>query len=89
MILELAKGLEMIQKQGEPRDFVVQEIASFQKSFLDSMDADFDTSRAVEALLELSRRMKPLIHEIKRTEGEHALGFLREADEILGLSGAN
>lgn len=89
VILELAKGLEMIQKQGEPRDFVVQEIASFQKSFLDSMDADFDTSRAVEALLELSRRMKPLIHEIKRTEGEHALGFLREADEILGLSGAN
>lgn len=88
-ILELVKELDMIQKQGEPRDFMVQRIASYHKSFLDSMDADFDTPRAVETLLELSRWMKPLILEMKSIEGEHALGFLREADGILGLSGAN
>jgi cysteinyl-tRNA synthetase len=88
-ILELIRELEKIQKQGEPRDSVVQRIASLRRRFLDSMDADFSTTRAVQTLLELSKWVKPLARDMKKSEGEQALSFLREADVILGLSGAN
>lgn len=89
MILGLVKELGKSQKQGEPRDSIVQGIESLRWSFLDSMNTDLDTSGAVDALLELSRWIKPFVSDIRRSEAKHALNFLREADEILGLSGTN
>lgn len=89
MILDLAEELKKIQRSGEPRESVEQSIASLKRRFIDSMDDDFDTSKAVLTLLELVDWIAPLLPELRASEARLALNFLEEADTILGLTGTD
>ncbi|MFQ6107751.1 MAG: cysteine--tRNA ligase [Thermoplasmata archaeon] len=88
-VLRLMRGMEKIQEAGKPRQPIKEKIASLRRRFMNSMDSDFDTKKAVLVLLEFADWIEPLVPELRRTEAEMGSSFLGSADAILGLTGAN
>lgn len=67
--------------QAESDTGEVFDCASYEKAFLEAMDDDFDTPRAIEVLLKLAREIK----ESNRRGLSNAKAFLNRALNILGL----
>ncbi|MCK4366655.1 MAG: cysteine--tRNA ligase [Thermoplasmata archaeon] len=89
LILGFEKDLKEVEKDGKPRGFVEEEIARHRKTFMDSMDNDFDTPGAITALLDFAGCAKTSPDDLRTTEARLALGVLSEADSVLGLTGAD
>ncbi len=89
LILGFEGGLKEVERGGEPRGSVEEEIAHYRKRFMDSMDNDFGTPGAIRALLDFAGSEKTSPDELRMTEARLALGVLNEADSILGLTGAD
>jgi len=83
------RGLKEVEKEGELRGPVEEEIAHYRKRFMDSMDDDFDTPGAIKALLDFAGSERTSPDELRMTEARLALGVLNEANSILGLTGAD
>lgn len=89
LILGFERDLKGVEKNGELRGSVEEEIARYRKTFMASMDNDFDTPGAITALLDFAVSAKTSTDDLRATEARLALGVLNEADSILGLTGAD
>lgn len=88
-MLDLRSELSDLEGEGKARESAKRRIESFRRSFMEAMDEDFDTSRAIQVLSKFMDRSRRLKEKMNAAEAFLAIRFLDDADSVLGLTGAD